>query len=653
MKEQSSRTFFGIFTILLLVFVSFSAIHPAHAATSSTGIVIPLYTYPTGGTWDQIVQVKKAHPSVPIIAVINPSDGPGPSIDSNYVTGVQKLKAAGVMVLGYVHTGFGYGGLRSPSVLENEISNYKTWYNPNGIFFDEMANIVGDENYYTVLSTYAKSLGFTYTMGNPGTSTLPSYIGTVDNIVIHESSSLPTISQLTGWYTQYSKSNFSYIAIGISSLNTAFELQSSQYVGYLYITNDGGSNPYDTLPSYFGNEVAVLDTGSTTTVPTAPTSLTSVAISSSQINLSWIASNDGGSPVIGYQIDRSTNSSSTWSTIVSNTGSTATTYSDTGLSLNTTYTYRVSAINGIGTSAPSNVTSATTFEVATAPGSPTGLAATAVSSSQINLSWAAPSSDGGSPITGYMVERSTNGSITWSTIVSSTGSTATTYSDTGLSLNTTDTYRVSAINLVGTSTPSNTASATTNAATSTLTVNSQDSSGNIITGYYTRLAANNGTQIAVGFTPYNFTLINTQNYFVHVANYGRYVFSNWLDTGSTNANRTISISSNESITAVYKVAPQPPTGLTATAVSSSQINLFWNAPSNYGSSPITSYEIKRSTDGSTWSVLVRNTHSTDTTYSDTGLATNATSYYRVFAINDVGTSTPSNTASATTSISTS
>ena len=99
---------------------------------------------------------------------------------------------------------------------------------------------------------------------------------------------------------------------------------------------------------------------------------------------------------------------------------------------------------------------------ATAPGSPTGLAASAVSSSQINLSWTAPSSNGGSAITGYMVERSTNGGTTWSTVQSNTGSTATTYSDTGLAASTTYTYRVSAINTVGTSSPSNTASATTN-----------------------------------------------------------------------------------------------------------------------------------------------------------------------------------------------
>jgi len=184
--------------------------------------------------------------------------------------------------------------------------------------------------------------------------------------------------------------------------------------------------------------------------------------------------------------------------------------------------------------------------------------------------------------------------------------------------------------------------------TSQLQVNSQDSFGNALTGFYTELYASNGTQIDAGYTPLNFTLNNADTYTVHVENFGKFIFSHWLDTGSTDANRTISITSNESITAVYKTVPQPPTKLAATAVSSSQMNLTWNAPTNNGGSPVTSYEIKRSTDGSTWKVLVKNTHSTSTTYSDTGLAPNTTYYYRVFAINDVGTSLRSNTASATT-----
>src|SRR5207245_6038367 len=128
-----------------------------------------------------------------------------------------------------------------------------------------------------------------------------------------------------------------------------------------------------------------------------------------------------------------TNGGITLSTLVSNTASTATTYSDTGLVTSTTYTYRVSAINSVGTSSPSNTASATTSSIiATAPGSPTGLSATTVSSSQINLSWTAPANNGGSAITGYKIERSTDGGTTWTILVANTANISTTYSDTGL-----------------------------------------------------------------------------------------------------------------------------------------------------------------------------------------------------------------------------
>jgi YVTN family beta-propeller protein len=185
--------------------------------------------------------------------------------------------------------------------------------------------------------------------------------------------------------------------------------------------------------------------------------------------------------------------------------------------------------------------------------------------------------------------------------------------------------------------------------TSQLQVNSQDSYGNAITGFQTELYAQNGTQIATGYTSYNFTLDDNQNYTVNVENYGKYIFDHWLDTGSTDANRTVSITSNDAITAVYKTVPQPPTSLEATTASSSQINLSWNAPANNGGSAITGYEIQRSTNGgSTWSTIVANTASTATTYSDTGLSPNTTYTYQVSAINPVGAGNPSNAASATT-----
>jgi fibronectin type 3 domain-containing protein len=130
-----------------------------------------------------------------------------------------------------------------------------------------------------------------------------------------------------------------------------------------------------------------------------------------------------------------------------------TTYADTGLSASTTYYYRVVATNDGGDSPPSNVASATTLP--NPPPQPTGLAATAASSTQINLSWTDVTGE-----TGYKVQRSANGTSGW-TQIGTTGQNVTTYADTGLSASSTYYYRVVATNTSGDSAPSTVASATT------------------------------------------------------------------------------------------------------------------------------------------------------------------------------------------------
>ena len=103
----------------------------------------------------------------------------------------------------------------------------------------------------------------------------------------------------------------------------------------------------------------------------------------------------------------------------------------------------------------------------TAPGAPTDLSATARGSAKINLSWTAPDSTGGSDITGYKIESSSDAGSNWTDLVADTGNTNTAYQHTGLSRGDTRHYRVSAINSVGTSAPSNTANATTATVTDT------------------------------------------------------------------------------------------------------------------------------------------------------------------------------------------
>src|SRR3989475_348623 len=195
-------------------------------------------------------------------------------------------------------------------------------------------------------------------------------------------------------------------------------------------------------------------------LPAPPTGLTTPFVYSSQISTSWHAPLNGVYPVTGYQIERSTDNGTTWTTIVSNTGNTGTWYSNYHLLGSTAYSYRVSAINSVGTSSPSNTASATTL-APIAPQPPTGLATPYVSSSQISISWQAPLNDGGSPITGYKIESSTDGGTTWNIIVANTGLPGTWYSNYHLLGSTAYSYRVSTINGIGTGTPSTTVSATT------------------------------------------------------------------------------------------------------------------------------------------------------------------------------------------------
>src|SRR5882762_2738925 len=200
-------------TLLVLSIATASIASPTYAApTVHSGVVVPLYIYPDS-TWTTIALTAKANPNVPIIAIINPNNGPGSSSDPTYLAAVQNLQSSGVTVLGYVATGYGNNAISSE---ESQINKYHSWYNINGIFFDEM----------------------TYTMGNPGTSVPSSYIGILDNLCIYESVGYPSLSFIT--YPGYPESNFGLIAFGVS-YDAAFVTGAAPLVGYMYIDNLRGA----------------------------------------------------------------------------------------------------------------------------------------------------------------------------------------------------------------------------------------------------------------------------------------------------------------------------------------------------------------------------------------------------------------------------
>ncbi|MGH2706113.1 MAG: fibronectin type III domain-containing protein [Actinomycetota bacterium] len=189
------------------------------------------------------------------------------------------------------------------------------------------------------------------------------------------------------------------------------------------------------------NEVSL--TPLAATVPEAP--ILTVNPGSGVVHLLWSTPFDGGSPITQYTVYRGISSGT--GGLLANVGAGTTTYDDTAVVAGTTYYYTVTATNGVGEGLPSAEKSAAPpTSTATAPTSPLNLDAKRRSFG-ILLTWSLPASDGGSPITGYKIYRST--STGTETFLTSVGGNTLKYQDQTTTAGIRYYYKVSAVNAVG------------------------------------------------------------------------------------------------------------------------------------------------------------------------------------------------------------
>ena len=178
--------------------------------------------------------------------------------------------------------------------------------------------------------------------------------------------------------------------------------------------------------------------------PGAPTGVTGTAGNASA-NLSWTApASNGGSAITSYRITPYIGAAAQTPVV---TPTAATSYTVTGLTNGTTYTFTVAATNAAGTGADSAPSPPITPRAAaTVPGAPTDVFGSPGDHS-VALGWTAPSSDGGSAITSYRIAPYIG---TTAQPAINTPTNATTYTVTGLTNGTAYTFTVAATNSVGT-----------------------------------------------------------------------------------------------------------------------------------------------------------------------------------------------------------
>ncbi len=480
------------------------------------------------------------------------------------------------------------------------------------------------------------------------------------------------IERKTGAGGTYSQ--IATVGAGVVTYSNTGLVVNTNYYYRVRATNAGGDSPYS-------NEANATTLNA---APAAPSGLAATAISTSQINLSWT---DNAPNETGFKIERKTGSGGTYAQI-GTVGAGVTSYNDTGLSVTTTYYYRVRATNSIGDSTYSNEANATTLD--NVPAAPSNLTANAASSNQINLSW----TDNATNETGFKIERKTGSGGTYSQIAA-VGAGVVTYSDSGLTASTTYYYRVRATNSAGDSAYSAEASAATSAPPPTGLqgdyFDNMDFTAYTLSRLDTTVNFNWGTgspdptigpdTFSVRWTgqvqpqySQTYTFYTTSDDGIRLWVNGQNIINNWTDHGATENSGTIALVANQKYDIVLEYyenggsavaqlswssssqakqiipsnrlfpVPAAPANLATSAVSSSQINLTWAD----NSSNETGFKIERKTgSGGTYSQIATVAAGV-TSYGDVGLSEATIYYYRVRASNGSGDSAYSNEANATT-----
>ncbi len=363
-------------------------------------------------------------------------------------------------------------------------------------------------------------------------------------------------------------------------------------------------------------------------------SATAVVATTDKINLTWT---DAATNETGYEVWRSTNDNTNFGKIA-DLGANSTSYQSGGLASNTTYFYKVRAVNSGGESNFSNETSALTY-----PDAPTSLAvgvpAAPDGQTKLTLSWNAPSGS----LTGYDLEYATNSNFTGSLVASFT--TASPYTLSGLTQNTTYFLRLRAKNATGSSANSNQVSTTTlpdppglptnlsatGISASGFTAN-WTAPGGPLTGYVLQVATDNGFASVVqtlnpgsGATnqPISGLTANTTYFFRIQAQ----------NTGGESAFSPASAP-------VLTLPPAPQNfAVQGGSVTTTGLTVQWSAPPTNPDG----YELRYSTDPGLAGATLLTPAGSATSQAIAGLTPNTTYYFQLKAKNGTGISDPTAT----------
>jgi hypothetical protein len=258
-----------IFACTAIAAVAALAPDPARAAwgTNNQHQLVPAYFYPdvwnTSNNWTRMCDAMNRNRGVST-AIMNPNSGPASTANPDYAQAIAGCHTRGQHVIGYVHTSY---GSRAPATVQSEIDAYYAFYpGIDGIFLDEMSNDQATRNYYRSLYQYIRGKpGPHEVVGNPGVAASSAWQLTTpvaDAVVVFEGTAAAYVRwSPPSWIRNRVTSTISNLVYATPNEATMRQVCSSskaKNAGYMFVTDDVLTNPWDTLPAgtFWTNSVA-------------------------------------------------------------------------------------------------------------------------------------------------------------------------------------------------------------------------------------------------------------------------------------------------------------------------------------------------------------------------------------------------------------
>jgi hypothetical protein len=292
-----------LISAIVLAVLSFTSVKPEYSenlpAINTTivptemGIIVPAYFYPNdwnnpgqhnvGPYWSRLIEAARILGDR-LIVIANPGSGPGTGIDAKYTEAIDKVRAEGGKVIGYVHTCYGLTSTseacvptvappnsppntpppppRSLADIHADIDKWYNWYDVDGIFLDEVSTDTDKISWYQALHSYIRGKSSTALIcNNFGQQPAIGYLSIDAIACVYESYTANFDNGVNFSYLTPAQKQKSLVLLHTmtqGNWNTRFQTLSNEGIKWFYITNDQMNNPWDVLPPFFEEMVIAI-----------------------------------------------------------------------------------------------------------------------------------------------------------------------------------------------------------------------------------------------------------------------------------------------------------------------------------------------------------------------------------------------------------